>query len=230
MWHGQIEGLCKDFMVLAPDLPGFGRSECPRKPLSMEMFADELVHLLDQLEIVAPVTLAGLSMGGYILWQCWRRHASRIGRLILCDTRAAEDTDEVAANRARTATRVRAEGTEFLADAMVPQLFAPRTGDRHPELIAATQQIIRTTSPDTIADALQAMAQRQDATDLLAKIHQPTLLICGADDVLTPPTEMAMIADAMPDARLVSVPHCGHLSPLEDPGMVNRAIRDFLRG
>ena len=52
----------------------------------MQQFADDLANLLDQLSVQQPVRLCGLSMGGYIAWQFWRRHGDRLSHLILCDT------------------------------------------------------------------------------------------------------------------------------------------------
>ena len=76
----------------------------------MAQFADDLAALLDALGIGEPVVLCGLSMGGYIAFQFWRRHAARLRALILCDTRAAADGPEAAAARHVMAERVLREG------------------------------------------------------------------------------------------------------------------------
>ncbi len=86
MWRGQIDELAEDFRVIAPDLRGFGASDATEGTVTMQQFADDLANLLDQLSVQQPVRLCGLSMGGYIAWQFWRRHGDRLSHLILCDT------------------------------------------------------------------------------------------------------------------------------------------------
>lgn len=228
MWQGQIDDLAVDHRVIAPDLRGFGRSDVT-EDAGMEQFADDLAGLLDQLGVGQPVTLVGLSMGGYIAWDFWRRHARRISRLILCDTRAAADSPEIAKNRLETADRVLNDGPAVLATGLLSRLFSDYSRCRRAERIAATRQVMLSTSPIGIAAALRAMASRQDATRLLADIRVPTLLVCGAEDELTPPAEMESIATALPNVRMVTIANCGHMSPLEDPSAVNGAIREFLR-
>lgn len=247
MWQHQIEGLVGTFRVLAPDLPGFGASPWPEgsgvrgeggqehpprgaEPvLSMPGHAETLNAVLDALAIDRPVIFCGLSMGGYIAWPMLERYADRIAGLILCDTRAASDTPAQADERLRTARRILAEGTEPLAEAMIPKLFAPQTRQRAPQLVAATRDVIVHTDRRTVAAALRGMAVRPDATDQLGSIACPTLLIVGEEDGLSPPETMQPMARAIPDARCVVVPDAGHLAPLENPSAVNRAILHFAR-
>ncbi|MEZ6106733.1 MAG: alpha/beta hydrolase [Pirellulaceae bacterium] len=96
MWQFQIAEFADRCRVLAVDLRGFGASESRDETVSMEQYADDLAALLDELGIAEPVNYLGLSMGGYVAWQFWKRHRQRLERLILCDTRARADNDEVA--------------------------------------------------------------------------------------------------------------------------------------
>ena len=96
MWTAQIDRFCTHCRVIAPDLPGFGRSPAVGDKVGMAQFADELTELLDVLEIAEPVVFCGLSMGGYIAFQFWRRHRSRLRGLVLCDSRATADSPEAA--------------------------------------------------------------------------------------------------------------------------------------
>ena len=92
MWAAQIEAISSRCRVIAPDLRGFGRSPPAGERTTMEQFADDLAGLLDAIGISEPVVYCGLSMGGYIGWQFWRKHANRLRGLILCDTRATADS------------------------------------------------------------------------------------------------------------------------------------------
>lgn len=228
MWKGQLDDLSKDFRVIAPDLRGFGQSDCHGETVLMEQFADDLANLLAALGVDEPITLCGLSMGGYVAWEFWRRHEARLQRLILCDTRAAPDTDEVAATRRKTADQVLREGPEVLVENMIPKLFTPRSQVEMRHVIATTSQIIQSSRPEGLAAALRGMARRRDATPWLPEIKIPSLVLCGQQDVISSVVEMQSIADAIPNASFVVIPACGHMAPLESPTQTNKAIREFL--
>jgi pimeloyl-ACP methyl ester carboxylesterase len=150
--------------------------------------------------------------------------------LILCDTRAAADAPEARKARFVSADRATREGTGFLAQDMPARLYAQATQERRPELIQATQAVIRGTSGAGAAAALRGMAERPDASDWLPEIRVPALAIVGVEDAISPPDEMRAIASALPQARLVVVPNAGHMSPQEAPEAVNQAIHAFLDG
>ena len=193
----------------------------------MEQFADDLARMLDALGVTQQVVFCGLSMGGYIGWPFWQRHQRRLRGMILCDTRAAADAPEAAANRRVMAERVEAEGQTFLADSMLPRLFGERAQRELPHVVAATREVMLQNNRGGIAAALRGMADRPDSTPLLSQISCPTLLICGHDDVISPAKEMRDIAAAIPGGTFVDIPNCGHMSTLEDAAAVNHAIREF---
>ena len=227
MWEGQAEDLAQDFRVIAPDLRGFGCSDVTEGEVPMERFADDLAALLDRLDGARQIAFCGLSMGGYIAWEFWRRHRSRLSHLILCDTRAEADSSEAAAARRQTADRILAEGTSFLADSMAPKLFSPQSLHRHPELVRQTEAVMRATPAAGAAAAMRGMAARRDAVGVLGQIDIPTLVLCGQHDALTSADQMRAMAERIPGARFVEVPDAGHLSPRENPSAVNHAIRQW---
>lgn len=228
MWQQQIDCFGKTHRVLAPDLRGFGKSAATAGTVTMEQFADDLAALLDKLSIREPVILCGLSMGGYIAWQFWKRHAARLAALILCDTKAAADTPETARTRLTTADQVEREGAKVVANSMLERLFAKQTPQEQPALIDSTRRVMLGTSPAGIAAAQRGMAARPDMTPALVEISVPTLVICGEHDVISPVAEMRRLAESMPNANFVEVAGAGHMSPLEKPDVVNGAIAGFL--
>jgi 3-oxoadipate enol-lactonase len=229
MWQGQIDALTHDCRVIAPDLRGFGRSPATAGIVTMERFADDLAATLDRLEIHTPVVLCGLSMGGYIAWQFWRRHRARLAALVLCDTRAGADAADVARGRLATAERVLREGPGVLADTMLERLFAPATLAHRPELVEAARRMILNTSAAGAAAALRGMAERLDWTDQLGQIDVPTHVVCGQNDVISPSAEMQALASRIAGSQFTLIPDAGHMSPLENPAAVNAAIRSLLR-
>ena len=228
MWSEQIDVLAVRNRVIAPDLRGFGESDGQGETTTMQQFAADLAGLLEALEIREPITLCGLSMGGYVAWQFWKHYREQLSRLILCDTRAASDTPEGARGRFALAKTVLADGALPVADSMLPKLFAPTTLDSRPPCVDATKQVMDSTRPTTIAAALRGMAERPDMTAELPNIELPALLLCGEHDVITPADEMRTVAAAMPNAMFHVIYGAGHMSPLERPERVNHLILDFL--
>ena len=111
-----------------------------------------------------PVVYCGLSMGGYIAFQFWRKYAERLRGLVLCDTRAAADTPEAAAARRVMADRVLAEGPAPLVETMLPRLFCETTRQQRPEVVEGLRRVIMANSPHGIAAAALGMAERPDMT------------------------------------------------------------------
>jgi len=229
MWNRQIEPLSAEYRVIAPDLRGFGQSGLTEGKVTMEEFADDLGAVLDGLGVEEPVVFCGLSMGGYVAWRFWAKHPDRVRALILCDTRAAADAPDAAAARLEMADRVLAEGPEPLADAMIPKLFAETTYADDPRVVESLRRVMLSTDPRAIAAAARGMAEREDATPMLARIRCPTLVVVGEFDALSTPREMRSMADAVNGARFVRIAAAGHMSPIENAEAFNAATLEFLR-
>jgi pimeloyl-ACP methyl ester carboxylesterase len=224
MWRPQIEALQSQLRVIAPDLRGFGGSDAPPGPYTMDQQADDLAALLDHLG-VAQAALCGLSMGGYIAMAFMRRHAARARALVLADTKVGADGDEARAGREANARLAESQGPAAIADKMIPGLVAPGTGQ---ELRADLRAMILGNTPEGIAGALRGMALRRDSTESLRAVAVPTLVIVGEQDGLTPPPEAAAISAAIAGSSIVTLPGAGHLSSLEEPEAFNAALRAFL--
>lgn len=233
MWEAQIGALARDFRVIAPDLRGFGRSalaasggETGVGGVGMDDYAADVLGVLDALGVAESVVLASFSMGGYIAWQIALHHLSRLRGLVLCDTRAAADTEEAAANRLKMAKAVLEKGDATPALGMLDKLLSPETHEHRPEVVAAVKAMILRQSPAGIAGALRGMARREDVRRRLPSLRCPCLCIVGTADSISPPKEMREIAEALPDAQLAEIPG-GHLTPMENADAVTGAIREF---
>ena len=126
------------------------------------------------------------------------------------------------------ADRVLREGPAPLVETMLPKLLGETTRRRRPELADQLRRTMMGNTPAGIAAAARGMAERPDMTAAIGEIRCPTLLLVGAEDVISPPAEMRGLAAAIPGAKLVEIPAAGHLSPLEDPAAVNAAMAEFL--
>lgn len=229
MWDAVIPALAENHLVIAPDLRGFGQSDGYVEIAPMEMLADDLVAILNTLEITEPVTFCGLSMGGYIGWQMWRRHPDRLARLIQLDTRAAADDEIQARARGVNAQQTLANGMGDVPNNMLPKLLSETTHNEQPEVVALVREMILRQDPRAAAAAQRGMAQRTDVTRWLPEISLPTLVLCGSQDSISPPEEMKAFAAKIPAAQFTEIPHAGHLIPLENPTATSAAILSFCR-
>jgi pimeloyl-ACP methyl ester carboxylesterase len=226
MWDAQAAALKPSLRVIRFDARGFGGSPAGDGPLTMDGIADDAAALMDHLSLER-VVLCGCSMGGYAALAFARRHPRRLRALVLQDTRATPDTDEARTNRRLLAERVLREGAEAAASAFVPKLLGVTTQRENPRLVAEVRETILANSPRGIADALFGLGMRPDSTPTLADIRVPTLVLCGAQDVLTPPADSKALHEAIAGSRLEIIPGAGHLANMEAPEAVNTALSAF---
>lgn len=223
MWSGVARLLSRQFRVLKPDLPGHGESTIPSDG-TLAGYADFLEAILRGLP--PPAGLAGFSMGGYAALALMERRPEGLKALALVDIRASADDDAGKAKRDEAIETVRSAGVAAIADAMLPRLLDPASLHNR-DLVDRVRRIMMRQPRETIEADLTAMRDRPDATTLLPRISIPTLVVVGAQDALTPPADSQKVADAIPGAGLVTIPAAGHLTPMERPGAVARALAEF---
>jgi pimeloyl-ACP methyl ester carboxylesterase len=222
MWAPQ-DSAFGDVTVVAPDLPGFGRSRPAPDVLTMDDAAQAGVRALDEAGIQRAVVL-GLSMGGYAALAFWDRHPDRVAGLVLANTRAGADDDAGRERRRALAERLRTEGSGFLVESPPPLLSA----DAPVELWERVRSIIGGQDAGAIAAASLGMAERADYTSRLGEIAVPTLVVTSSADTLIPPDLTTPMAEAIPGATLEVIDGVGHLSNLEAPEAFNAAVEAHL--
>jgi pimeloyl-ACP methyl ester carboxylesterase len=171
--------------------------------------------------------LVGLSMGGYVAFELVRQAPDRVLKLALLDTTARPDAPEQTEQRRRQIDMAQMGRFDGIAELLFPRFVAAaRQGDR------ALRELVRTMAADTGAEAFvrqqTAIMSRIDSRPGLAAIGCPTLVLVGEQDTVTPPDRAAELAAAIPNARQLVVPDCGHLSTLEQPEAVTSALVSFL--
>lgn len=224
IWGEQLDDLRDIRRVVAVDLRGRGKSPTSESNWTIATHTDDLADTVQSLG-VEQVDLAGISMGGYIAFDFWRRYPQMVRSLVLVSTRATEDPPEYKTGREMTAERARKYGTAALAGSMLPNLLdsaAPQAvKDRVTEIFESVP------GETSAADSL-AMKDRLDSTRDLPSITVPTLVIEGEGDHLLPEGSGKALADPIPNATLVRIPAAGHFAPIENPDAVNAALRGFL--
>ena len=197
--------------------------------------ADSLPAMAESILRQAPprFAVAGHSMGGRVALELMRRASHRITGLALLDTSYLPRPEGAAGEREWQERHkllelsqregMRAVGERWLR---IPMVHPDRFGDR--ELLKRILGMIERRRPEEFAAQVRALLARPDATALLGTIRCPTLVLCGRDDAWALLTAHRAMAALIPGSTLVSIPHCGHMSTLERPQPVNRALRTWL--
>jgi pimeloyl-ACP methyl ester carboxylesterase len=172
--------------------------------------------------------LVGLSLGGYIAFEIMRQAPQRVAKLALLDTSARPDDAELTARRQAPMAKARAGKLIEVADeSFVFYVHSDRHGD------VALRDVVRAMAEETGVEAYlrqqQAIIARPDSRPTLSAIRCPTLMLVGAEDKGTPPELAREIAAGIAGARLVVVPECGHLSTLERPQAVTKALVEWMQ-
>ncbi len=232
-WHDQLTALGDRYHALAWDARGYGGSDDYEGPLAFGDFSADLLRVLDALGIER-VHLCGLSMGGMIAQDFYRRHPQRVRSLVLADTRnpfQRFNNDEFL--RQREAPLKAGKTPRDIAPGLAPTLasLAPSQAvlTRLIDSVAALhkESYLKTLRATTQVAEDPAFAGAAGFVEL-ATIKVPTLVICGSEDRVTPPAMSEFIAAGVAGAELVMIAGAGHLSNIEQPTAFNRAMRNFL--
>ncbi len=228
MWDKQVDAWKRSFRVITPDFRGFGESSLGSGEMTMEICADELNALLNQLGIQEKLVLLGLSMGGYIAFEFIRKYQDRLSALILAATQPSPDSEESIKARFETAQFVKDKGAAKLAERLVSRLLGKTTLDSRPAVAEEVRKLIQSNSPEGIAHACYGLASRRDSTPVLAQISIPTLILAGAEDIIISKIQAENMALSIPSSHLRVIENSGHLINLEQPELFNRVVLNFL--
>lgn len=228
MWDFQLAAVPPGWRFIAPDMRGFGESESSGSgPYTMDTYAEDVVALMDHLGIDQAV-ICGLSMGGYVALSLAKRYPDRVRALVLVDTRANADTAEAKANRLTLAEKCRAEGAKAVIDAMLPHLVSAHTRMKQPTIVQKIRGMMEGAASESLARALEGMAERADYVADLGGIVVSTLVIRGEQDDIIAAGEMELIARTVRGARHEMIALAGHLPNLEASDVFNKILRQFL--
>jgi 3-oxoadipate enol-lactonase len=228
MWRHQARALVDSgYRVVLPDLRGFGDSEVPDGPYSMDVFAEDLAQLMDRLGIGKAV-VGGMSMGGYVLFNLLARHPQRIKAACFIVTRAGGDGDIAKVRRTELAHSTQEKGQEEISRAFETILFARETSILNPGLVAEVKEWMTGTDRRGLAAALLAMRDRRDYSSTLGVFDLPALVVKAEEDRAIPPADADLLAAGLPRATLCTLAGGGHMVNLEQPEAFNACLLDFL--
>ena len=191
--------------------------------------ADALVGMAQAVldENPGPFALAGMSMGGYVAQIVAHLAPDRVSRLALLSTGHRPDRQTTREQRERLIEQARHGQFNGLSRGTFAQWVHPDRG-RDQDLYQRVLTMTRASGRDVFARQQRATLERPDVGPWLRQIGCPTLVLCGRQDLITPPELSEEMAATIPGANLVLLEECGHLSPLEQPEAVTTALRDWL--
>jgi pimeloyl-ACP methyl ester carboxylesterase len=226
-WLPVAEALSTRYRIILPDLRGHGDSGIGEGPATMEKHAADIARVMDDAD-VGRAPLIGVSIGGYALFEFWRKHRGRIAALGLCNTKAPADGPEARAGRLQAANDVLDRGTDPFFEGMIQKVLAKTTRETRPDLVDGALRMMNQMSPEDVAQVQRGMAARPDSVETLKTISVPTLLITGDEDNMTGVNEAELMRQHINGSQLKVIPKAGHYSPWEQPEEASRMLRQFL--
>jgi len=226
-WLPVAKSLSSRYQLIMPDLRGHGESGAGDGPATMQKHASDVARVMDAAG-VDRAPLVGVSIGGYAIFEFWRRFRDRVTALVLCNTKAAADSGEARANRLQAANDVLERGTGPFFESMLQKLFGETTRHSRPDLVEGGLRMMRKMSAEDVAGVQRGMAERPDSIATLKTINVPTLIITGDEDVMTGVPEAEVMKQNISGSQLKIVAKAGHYSPWEQSEEVGRLLRQFL--
>lgn len=225
-WKPVAEQLSMQYRLIMPDLRAHGDSELGDGPATMQKLAADLAALCRE-ERITKAFFAGVSIGGYTLFEFWRRSRQHVAALVLSNTRASAETPESRATRLGLADKVLREGSAGFIEEMLAKLLSPVTRSNRPDMVDAARRMMQQMSPQDIAGVQQGMADRPDSIPTLKTIDVPTLVLVGEDE---DKGEAEMMRRHIAGSRMHVIPRAGHYAALERPEEFADLLRGFLNG
>src|SRR5713101_2607498 len=226
LWIPAAQALVSRYQVILPDLRGHGDSGAGEGPATMEKHAADLARIVDHAE-VGRAPFAGVSIGGYALFEFWRRYRGRVAALALFNTKAQTDAPEARSGRLQAAADVLERGTGPFFESMIPKLLGKTTRESRPDLVDGALRMMRKMSPANVAQVQRGMAERPDSVPDLKTINVPVLLVTGDEDVMTGPPEADLMRQNIPHSEMKIIRRAGHYSPWEQPVEAGQMVRQF---
>jgi pimeloyl-ACP methyl ester carboxylesterase len=226
-WLPAAQSLLTRYRLILPDLRGHGESGLGEGPATMSKHATDIARVMDDAGI-GRAAFAGVSIGGYALFEFLRRFRDRVSALVLCNTKAQGDSPEARSARLNSAAEVLERGTEPFFESMIPKLLGDTTRNTRPDLVDGALRMMRKMSAEDVAMVQRGMAERPDSVATLKTISVPTLIVTGEEDILSGAAAAELMRQNIAGSRLKIIPKAGHYAAWERPKEMGELLREFL--
>jgi len=228
VWNDVIPGLAKEFLVLAPDLRGHGRSRSPAgSHYTFAELAGDVFHLLDEKGLPA-AHFVGLSGGALLALRIAIEHPERVRSLTMVSGAAYTDahTRSVAERWGETLVQ---EGSDRFALRLLKDFYYPDWVEANLDFAdAVREQVKHQDYAPAIAWAISM--GKFDERNRVATIARPTLIVQGMNDAVVDASHGRILRQSIPGAQLRILTETGHIVPVERPKELLETLLAFLRG
>jgi 3-oxoadipate enol-lactonase len=223
LWDGQLGGaLARRHRLVRYDARGHGASPVAAGPCTVATLARDALAVLDALGI-ARASFCGLSLGGATGMRLAVDAPERLEKLVLCNTGALLGTPDLWNARIDA---VRRSGTAGFAESVMSRWFTARFLSERPQEAARAREMLLATPAEGYA-ACAAALRDHDERAAVSRIGAPTLLVAGAHDAATPPSDLRFLEGRIAGARYVEL-DAAHLSNIEAREAFDEAVAAFL--
>ena len=223
IWDEVAQHLMNRYPVVRYDKRGHGLSDSPPAPYSIHDFSTDLLRLLEHLDL-SKVILLGISVGGMIALDFAASWPELVHSMVLCDTAPVIGTADLWNDRI---DKLRENGMQSMAEAILARWFAPTFKENSPAAYQGYYNMLTRMPVEGYTGTCEAIRDA-DLTEATRTIRAPTLILCGTEDVSTPPDLVRGLVELMPNAEFQEIPGAGHSTCIEQPGAVARQIERFL--
>ena len=215
--------LARRYTVVTPDLRGFGSSTTPDTKGGVELYAKDMLAVMDHLNIKKAI-IGGMSMGGPVVLEMYREAPQRFKGMVLIDTTSFPANDVEKAQWPGFGTQARDKGVASMIPALMPQMLTTATRMGNPALVKYVGGIVKKGSVNAAVGGGGTLANRPDSRPTLAHMKVPVLFVVGADDPIYPVEMDQKMHQDTPGSKLVIVPGAAHAAIIEKPEACNRAL------
>jgi pimeloyl-ACP methyl ester carboxylesterase len=231
-WHLMVPLLASHFRVITFDNRSVGQTDKPEGPYSAHTLAADTVGLLDALKIEKAIVM-GHSMGGFIAQAMALEFPHEVEKLVLCSTNFGGPRHvPVTAEAMKVLTDVSSDPVTRFRNGLYIST-APGWAEKHPDVIQewVDWRLANPIEPvpyqAQLAIGLGLLKEEAAFENQLHRIHVPTLILFGQYDKVVPPENAALLAEKLPNSKVVILPNAGHFFPIEVPGAASQAVIEF---
>ncbi|MFG1358226.1 alpha/beta fold hydrolase [Xanthobacter pseudotagetidis] len=224
-WDRVVPALLPHADVLTIDCRGHGASDKPDMPYTVELFADDLARVMDQVGWTR-AAVAGASMGGCVSIAFAAAFPERTDALGLIDTTAGYGAGASAAWEER-AMKAKEGGMAALVPFQKTRWFGDAFREANPDVVDAAIKVFLANDVDAYVRTCR-MLGACDETAALPGFRMPVRIVVGEEDYATPPAMAQAMAEAIPGARMSIIAGARHFTPLEVPGTIAEMLTALL--
>lgn len=228
MWGYHVPWFIREgYRVIVPDLRGHGDNRLNGRKMSIELFSEDVIQLLQDLK-VNEASFIGSSAGGYVSLEVWKKRPDLISSMILAGSKAQSDSGEIIERRKKQIdTLLKQDFSNYLDN--VQMRLSKNTIENKPWVLDLVRCMSSNMEKEAIIGALEALINKPDHTDILPTINIPTLIICGEEDVFTPCEYSVFLRDHISGSELITLKDAAHINPLDQPEKFCEFVLKFLK-